>query len=65
MRIGLLAYGLAVSLTTWLLSGYSFRVDVGYHGRTGVDNRTQTALAPATAGADVGNERKMTTLKGY
>lgn len=65
MKLGLLAYGLAWSLTAWLLTGCSFSVDVGYHGRTGIDNRTQTTLAPVVARSEEGNERKMTTLKGY
>ena len=63
MRVPLLAYGLAVSLAAWLLTGCSFRVDVGYHGRTGVDNRTQSALVPASSGAEAGNERTIASKR--
>lgn len=57
MRIPLIAYGVALSLTAWLLTGCSFSVDIGYHGKTGVDNRTQSALVPVTAGSELGNEQ--------
>ena len=43
--------GLIISASMWLcvlsvifLSGCSFQVEVGYHGQTGRDNRTQTQL---------------------
>lgn len=61
MKLGLAAYIAAWSLTAWLLSGCSFQVEVGYHGKSGIDNRTQTALAPA--GAEAGNEVKMTSRR--
>lgn len=31
-----------------VLSGCSFKVEVGYHGQTGTDDRQASALAPQT-----------------
>lgn len=43
MRTGILT-GLLMWVIVFVLAGCSFKVEAGWHGETGVDNRTQSQL---------------------
>lgn len=59
---GWIVFGLFLGLIAFATTGCSFQVEVGYHGQTGRDDRTQTQLV---RGSDRGAVRPVKDDERY